>query len=89
MKTAAKFLAALALIIIFAVPVEAANITPRRHSRFVPPINVPHRTQPPKEYTPRRPARPVPRYTPSKPQPSRDVRGSNGKNFGPPQAPHR
>ena len=103
MKLIVKILTALALVILFTGSAQAAelqvdsrkilvaqsNIVPRRHQRFIPPINVPHRPTARKDYATRLPARPIPRYVPSKPQPSYDNRGGKRKNFGPPQAPRR
>lgn len=100
MKFVAKILTMFTLMILFTNTVEAAdlqidsgkifvrqaNIVPRQHRRFVPPINIPRRSNAPrKEYFPRVPVCPKPRYTPNKPPASYDKRGGNRKNFGPPQ----
>lgn len=95
MKTAAGILATFAIMIILTTSVEATELTtyagkifikqqsivPQRHRRFVPPINIPHREKnyPRKEYSPRLPVRPTPRYTPSKPKTQPDKRGGKRK----------
>ena len=97
MKKAAGILATVAIIIFSRTSCEAIDLTtdtgkffvnqqsivPQRHRRFVPPINIPHRAEnrQRREYSPRLPVRPTPRYKPSKPKPSRDNRYSNRKFF--------
>ena len=103
MKGTAKLLTVLALTIFFSGSVEAsdltinsanvieqANIVPQRHRRFVPPIDVPHRTNAPRrDYPSRRPAQPTLRQVPDRARPSQDNRGSGRGKFQPPQAPRR
>lgn len=63
--------------------INQQSIVPQRHRRFVPPINIPHREKnyPHKEYSPRLPVRPTPRYTPSKPKTQTNNRGGKRKIF--------
>lgn len=98
MKTAAKILTALALMILFAGNVEAADLQidsgkafveqrsllpPRLRQSLIP------SSPPRKEYAPRLPVRPTPRHLPNLPKATHDKRGGTRKNFGPPQAPHK
>jgi hypothetical protein len=93
MKNAAVISATLAILIFMTVEVDAAEFKIDsgknfvEQKRFIPPIRIPHRDKdsPEKFYTPRYPVRPKPRYTPSKPGPSRDNRGGGRRKFGPPQ----
>ena len=102
MKIITKILMALALIILFAGEVEAADlqidsgknfveqkrlIPPRLHRPQLPQIP-PQRTKR-KDYTSRLPVRPSPRNLPNLPKNTHDQRGGSRKNFGPPQNPHR
>lgn len=97
MKNAAVILAA--LIILSAGEVEAARLQIDSEQSFVEqrsvlpprlrePLFPPHRA-PRKDYLPRKPFRPIPRYQPSKPKPSNDIRGGKHKYFKPPQPPHK
>ena len=99
MKIAAKFLTALAIMILFASGVEAADLQvdsekvfvarkillpPRLRQPFPPSIRTPK-----KDYPSRVPLRPTPRHLPNLPKTTYDDRGGKRKNFGPPQAKHR
>ena len=78
-----KFFAALAIIIFVAGGVEAAelNFVAKKFvipSRVRQPFRLPIGT-PQKEYFPRQPFRPKPRYLPNVPKPSKDTRGGKIK----------
>lgn len=93
------FLSVIAMMILFAGSVEAADLNvdsgkvfiarryvmpPRLRRPFLPTVNTPK-----KEYPSRVPARPKPHYTPHVPRTTYDDRGGRRKNFGPPRAPRR
>ncbi|MBR4152698.1 MAG: hypothetical protein IKT98_07025 [Selenomonadaceae bacterium] len=93
MRNAAKILAILAIIIFMTGEVDAAEFKINSGKNFVEqrrssiPMKVPRRfEEPPREiYRKRYPVRPIPRYYPTKPRPSRDIRGGGRRNFVPPQ----
>ena len=97
MKNAAIISATIAILILIAGEVEAADFEIDsgkifvEQKRFVPPIKIPRRDEktPRKFYTPRQSVRPTPRYIPRKSKPSRDIRGGGRRNFSPPQAPFK
>lgn len=102
MKIITKILTALALIILFAGEVEAADLQIDsgknfvEQKRLIPPRlrrpqlpQIPPKRTPRKDYTPRLPVRPTPRHLPNLPKTTHDKRGGSRKNFGPPQNPHR
>lgn len=99
MKFVARILTTLALIILSAGNVKAADLQidsgktfveqrrmlpPRLRRPQIPPTRIPR-----KDYAPRFPVRPALRHLPNLPKATHDKRGGERKKFGSPQPPHR